>query len=146
VLTAVLASGKVEEDEHQLLDTFFSQFVKILDSKTITSPPVLKESSIMGLCAVCPEILFDGRSFCLTGESTRYSRREFTERLEAVGARVVNGVIKSLDYLIVGADGNPCWAYACYGRKVERAVELRKSGQSLLIIHENDLHDALADL
>jgi hypothetical protein len=25
-------------------------------------------------------------------------------------------------------------------------VELRKAGQPLLIVHENDLHDALADL
>lgn len=36
-------------------------------------------------------------------------------------------------------------ANAGYGRKVERAVELRKNGHSIVIVHENDIHDAVAD-
>ncbi len=27
--------------------------------------------------------------------------------------------------LVIGGGANPCWAYACYGQKVEKAVELR---------------------
>ena len=50
---------------------------------------------------------------------------------------------KQTDFLIIGADGNPCWAYACYGRKVEKAVHLRKQGSRLLIVHENDFWDAV---
>lgn len=53
---------------------------------------------------------------------------------------------KPVNYLIVGAEGNPCWKFSCYGRKVEKAVELRKEGSRLLIIHELDFHDAVADL
>lgn len=33
---------------------------------------------------------------------------------------------------------NPCWAYACYGRKVEQAIGLRKAGSQLLLVHEAD--------
>ena len=58
----------------------------------------------------------------------------------------MNSVSAKLDYLIIGADGNPCWAYACYGRKVEKAVDLRKTGSRLLLVHENDFHDAVADI
>ena len=50
-----------------------------------------------------------------------------------------------MDYLVIGAEGNPCWSYACYGRKVERAVELRKEGLRIMIVHERDFHDALVD-
>ncbi len=46
---------------------------------------------------------------------------------------------------MVGAKGNPCWAFACYGRKVEEAMALRKAGNRLLIVHENDFFDALED-
>jgi len=54
-------------------------------------------------------------------------------------------VTRRVNYLVVGADGNPCWAYACYGRKVEKTVALRKKGSAILIVHENDVHDAIAD-
>jgi hypothetical protein len=58
---------------------------------------------------------------------------------------VASSVSSKVDYLIIGADGNPCWAYACYGRKVEMAVQLRKQGSRLQLIHEHDFHDAIAD-
>jgi hypothetical protein len=54
-------------------------------------------------------------------------------------------VIKELDYLIVAAERNLCWAFSCYGRKVEAAMDLRKSGTRLTIVHENDFWDAVAD-
>lgn len=53
---------------------------------------------------------------------------------------------KKVNYLVVGGEGNPCWAYACYGRKVEKAVELRRQGHPIVIVHENDFHDAVLDL
>jgi hypothetical protein len=62
-----------------------------------------------------------------------------------LGGEFVSSVTAKVKYLVIGAEGNPCWTYACYGRKVEKAVELRKSGVRLLIIHENDFHDAVAD-
>ena len=58
---------------------------------------------------------------------------------------MASGPGKRVDYLVIGADGNPCWAFACYGRKVEKAVELRKSGVRIMIIHESDFHDAVLD-
>jgi hypothetical protein len=52
-------------------------------------------------------------------------------------------VTKNTDYLTIGADGNPRWAYACYGRKVEQAIQYREEGFSILLVHEYDLWDAL---
>ncbi len=72
------------------------------------------------MCAVCPEISFADAVFCLTGASHRYTRSEFEELIFSLGGKVAGGVSKKVDYLVVGADGNPCWAYACYGRKWRR--------------------------
>lgn len=145
LITAVLADKRIDGTEQKLLQGFFAEFTSILDGRAIVNPQVAVDGNVMGLCAVCPEITFPGRNFCLTGTSYRYTRTEFTDRIRQHGGLVVNSVSGKLDYLVIGADGNPCWAYACYGRKVEKAVELRKSGARLLLVHESDLHDALID-
>jgi hypothetical protein len=145
LVCSVLADKRIDREEHKFLMTFFDEFVSILDKKTIINPVLIEERSIVGLCSVCPEIAFADSVFCLTGESHKYTRSEFEEQIVRRGGTTVKGISKKVNYLIVGADGNPCWAYACYGRKVEKAVELRKAGYPLVIVHENDFHDAVAD-
>jgi len=145
LITTVLADGKIDDAEHQLLQNFFGEFVAVLDNRTIVSPKINEKTTLVGLCAVCPEIEFSGSKFCFTGASAKYSRTEFTSLVKSLGGEVVGSVSSTLNYLVIGADGNPCWAYACYGRKVEKAVELRKQGARILLIHEYDFHDAVAD-
>lgn len=146
LITMVLADKKIDEREHRMLKDFFSEFVAVLDERTIVSPSIAEGATLVGLCSVCPEIEFAESKFCFTGASVRYTRGQLSAVVERLGGEVVSSVSASLDYLIIGADGNPCWAYACYGRKVEKAVELRKGGARLLLVHENDFHDAVADL
>jgi NAD-dependent DNA ligase len=145
LVTTVLADQKIDAQEHEMLFRYFSEFVALLDDRAIKSPPVKHEGSVVGLCAVCPEIVFQDSVFCFTGASARYPRAKLKEMVESFGGQVSNSPSKKVDYLIIGADGNPCWAYACYGRKVEKAVELRRAGVKLMIIHESDFHDAVLD-
>jgi len=145
LVTTVLADGRIDASEHKLLQNFFSEFVSVTDNRTIVSPKIAEGVSIVGLCAVCPEVSFEGTKFCFTGASSKYTRADFSTLVERLGGDVVGSVSASLNYLVIGADGNPCWAYACYGRKVEKAVELRKQGARILLVHEHDFHDAVAD-
>lgn len=145
LITAVMQDQRIDEQEHDQLKRFFAEFVAILDDRTVVSPRVNAPTGVVGLCAVCPEIEFAGSQFCFTGTSSRYSRSALSEIVSKLGGLVHPSVTKSTRYLVIGADGNPCWAYACYGRKVEKAVELRRTGSRLLLIHENDFHDAVAD-
>lgn len=145
LITAVLADQKIDEHEHKLLMDFFSEFVPALDERTIVSPVFSTGTTMVGLCAVCPEIEFSKAKFCFTGTSNRYTRSELTETVNRLGGEVVSSLSAKVSYLVIGADGNPCWAYACYGRKVEKAVELRKAGARVLLVHENDFHDAVLD-
>jgi NAD-dependent DNA ligase len=143
VITTMLRDKTILASNHELLLNFFSEFTGVSGNgvdgtshKVLTSPAV---------CAVCPEVTFKGKVFGFTGSSAKYSRDEFKEIVEGLGGSVAQAVSKKLDYLIIGADGNPCWAYACYGRKVEVAVALRKAGARILLVHEHDFHDAVAD-
>ena len=146
IVTAIMGDQRIDENEQKTLQLLFSEFVQIEDDKTITSPPILQGQKISGLCAVSPKIRFKNSVFCFTGASSRYKRSDLKEIVMKFGGKYTNSITKSLDYLVIGAEGNPCWAYACYGRKVEVAVKLRKEGHKLLLVHENDFHDAVADV
>jgi hypothetical protein len=63
-----------------------------------------------------------------------------------LGGIPLDSVTEDTDYLIVGDNGNLAWAFSCYGRKVERAVELRKKGHRIAIIHEFDFCDVIDEL
>lgn len=145
IVTAVMADGVIDEVEHKMLNALFADFMSLYDDKTICSPPVIIDGSVKGLCAVCPDITFEKATFCFTGASSRFKRTELESLIKSLGGRFVNNVNKSVDYLVIGADGNPCWAYSCYGRKVEAAVKLRKEGHRLVLVHEYDFQDAVAD-
>ena len=69
LITAVLADRKIDEDEHEKLKVFFSEFVDVRGHRAILEPPVADGKSLKGLCAVCPEITFPGSVFCFTGAS-----------------------------------------------------------------------------
>ncbi len=145
LVTSVLLDKKIDPEEHRMLMSFFGEFISILDNKTVVSPVCLEGSNVVGLCAICPEISFAEAVFCLTGQSHKYTRSEFEKLIFSLGGKATGNVSKKVNYLVVGSDGNPCWAYACYGRKVEKAVELRKAGYPIVIVHENDFHDAVSD-
>lgn len=144
--TKVLADGRVDDAEQKMLLAFFTEFLAVLDERTIVNPLAIGPEKTLGtLCAVTPVIHFSGSAFCFTGASAKYKRIEFENLVQELGGEAHGNVTAKLNYLIIGAEGNPCWAFACYGRKVEKAVELRRKGVRVVIVHENDFHDAVLD-
>lgn len=143
ILTSTLRDGTIEESERESLKHFFNDFVVV--GGVAPNRIGTRHLALSGVCAVCPEITFTSRNFCITGESRRAPRAQIAQKLRNLGGTVANNVTKDLDYLVVCDQGNYCWAFACYGRKVEQAVNNRKSGCRTVIAHENDLWDAFAD-
>lgn len=145
LLSAVLADGQIDDEEHKMLLAFCGDFVRDSSHRAVSNEAVSEEAGVLGVCAMCPEISFSGKKFCFTGTSKKCSRVHFVELIERAGGVFSKNVTRDLDYLVIGADGNPCWAFSCYGRKVEAAVNARKDGSRLLIVHENDFWDSVAD-
>lgn len=133
LITGVLADKRIDEIEHEMLHAFFSEFTALLDSRTIIRAPLSENQLIVGLCAVDPEITFVEKGFCFTGASSRFSRAEFKKIVEKLGGTAHEAPSKKVHYLVIGAEGNPCWAFACYGRKVEKAIQLRKAGTRVVL-------------
>jgi hypothetical protein len=145
LIIAILQDGIINESEHRALLQFFGEFAETSGHHAVALPDSKEPTLITGVCAVCPEIVFAGHSFCFTGKSERFSRNELAEAVTQRGGMFNKSVTRKTHYLTVGANGNPCWAFACYGRKVEEAVQLRKDGCKIVLVHEYDLWDALED-
>ena len=127
LVSSILLDGIITDDEKDMLMAFIGEFVDTTMSYNINQPHLdeLKEKyTISGVCAICQEIDFTNSIFCFTGESTKATRKEISDIITSNGGVFKNNLTKKTDYLVVGNAGNPCWAYSCYGRKIEQAVQM----------------------
>lgn len=135
----VMADGRIDEEEHERLLHHFQLFGNRPGQRSVAT-----QSTVTGICALDPQIEFAERTFCFTGRAS-----ETRSKLEAAaidrGAICRPSVSKNLNYLVVGADGSECWAFACYGRKIEQVMEQRQQGATTIICHEHDYLDAIAE-
>jgi NAD-dependent DNA ligase len=141
LIISMMQDHWIDPKEQKMLLDFFSGFIASdLDFETSH----MTNNSLPDICAVTPEIIFEDHRLCFTGDSIRATRAEMKRMALNKGAKVVGDVSPRVDYIIAGSKGNPCWAYACYGRKIEKAMQLRQRGSQILIVHEVDFFNALA--
>ena len=147
LILSVLSDKKIDEEERVVLMAYFKQFVNI-HSKEISSKinEQTSDVNISGLCTSDPDVVFEGKTFCITGVLKRGNRENLHRDILKLGGIPTDSITKKTDYLIVGDNGNPAWAFSCYGRKVEKAVNLRKDGHTIMLIHEFDFSDVIDDL
>jgi NAD-dependent DNA ligase len=86
------------------------------------------------------KIKYPNKSFCFTGKFHYGAREQCEQAVIDRGGIVFKTTTMNLDYLIVGGEKNPDWAHENYGRKIERALELRRKRKSdnPLIVFEPD--------
>jgi len=144
LVLSVVADKKIDEEERLILMAFIKQFVELSNNDVKESiDKATADINISGICAVDPEIIFENKTFCVTGILSRGTRTELQNAIKDKGGIPVNSISKKTDYLIIGDTSNACWSYACYGRKVEKALDLRKSGHTIILVHEFDVFDAI---
>ncbi len=78
----------------------------------------------------------DGLRMCFTGTFDKGSRKEVEAIAHALGATTKKDVSKSIDCLVIGTQVSPDWISTSYGRKIQKAIELRDSGHPLIIVTE----------
>lgn len=147
--TNILSDGVVTEEERNTLIVALGELVDFRASYNLSEKDFQQlraKYTVAGICALCPKISFLGKVFALSGEFAQGTRKEIAKKIASLGGQVKSDVSKKTDYLIVGGDGNPCWAFACYGRKIEAAIQLRKTGAKVVIVSEADFWDAVLDV
>ena len=145
LLYKVLDDGIVSDEEQNMLKAYFSQFIELnqscIDCDSINE--LRKEIILPAICTMNPDIIFNGSLFCFTGISSKGSRSLIEDQIANLNGKYKDTILKDTNYLIVGDKNNPCWAFSCYGRKVEKAIDLRKSGNNIQIVKEIDFWDAV---
>ena len=93
-----------------------------------------------------PQIVFSARLFVVTGVFHYGSRRHVMDAIESRGGSVATTVSKKVNFLVVGNLSSEDWIHSSFGRKIERAVELKRECSTLWIIDEDHWERALATL
>ena len=128
----VLADGIVTEQERAGLQ-------KLLEKAAGARPEVkvaLTLATRLPVDEPPPNVVFQGRSFCFTGEFILGSREKCQQSVLERGGLCHDKVMSTTDFLVIGTVASRRWAHEVYGRKIEAAVSLKDSGHGLAIISE----------
>lgn len=138
-IRAMLADGVLDDDEEQELLTLL---MGITGSPKVAATGV-SASTTLPFDDPAPRVAFSGEIFCLTGTFACGPRREVEEAILGRGGKCKSAPCKKTAFLVVGEVGSRDWLHSTFGRKIEKAVELRDGGAGIAIIPEERFFDYL---
>ncbi len=84
-------------------------------------------------------IKFPESVYCLTGDFVSGDRNAIDTMLRCMGADTMTNVNKKTDYLVIGTLASRDWLYTSHGRKIEKALLLKREGSEIKVITERTL-------
>lgn len=137
----VMADGVITDDERaQLLQSLQGACgVQFAETGAVTPEPI--SSFPADEC----EVVFQGRTFCLTGKFHFGSRGDCEAATVAAGGNCASDVSKKVNYLVIGSAGaTASWKQATYGNKIDTAMKLREKGHPVYVLTEESWCGALS--
>lgn len=125
-LEHVLENNIIDQEEEKLLLEMFYQF---------TNPEEVS----------CSEIDLNGKVCCLTGSFSNGTKSDVEKFVVCRGGSCIDGLNKTVDYLIVGGQGSGSWKYGNYGGKVSKAIQMQEKGFTIQIVNEKTLYQQELD-
>jgi len=134
----VLADGVVTEAER----IYLVNTLKLLVGGQLERIAALPKVNQLALDEV-ERVPIVGSLFCLTGEFVYAPRERCEQAIVSRGGRVHRSVTKNINYLVVGGLGSDEWKHGNYGTKILKAMEYKRQGAPILVIHEDTWARAL---
>lgn len=131
-LDAIYQDGRIDGDERQELLWFLEQFAG--DGEPDESEGMGTTS--LPLTRPAPKIVHAGAEFVVTGRFVSGVRPAITARIVNLGGSVHPRVTLNTTYLLLGSMCSRDWKHSSFGRKIEKAVELRERGYPIAIVSE----------
>lgn len=129
-IQGIMADGILDKDEARDLMSTLTSFA----GGDFESGEIIKSTSLP-FCDPYPTMTFRGAPMCFTGTFAFGQRKHCEAAVSALGARP-GGLTASTRYLVVGAYATDSWAQSSFGRKIEKAVDLRLKGRPINIVGE----------
>jgi hypothetical protein len=132
-IRAMLCDGTLDADEQgELLDLLMKTtgggLSSMIGAESMSSELPLDEPA--------PEVVFKGRTFCLTGRFVYGPRKRCEAEILERGGEVRGVPSRSTRYVVVGAVGSSDWIHSTHGRKIETAIRFREEGAQVAIVSE----------
>jgi len=130
----ICADGRCDDEEREER----KGVMEALCGHTVDAEPDQTYSTTLPLDSPLPDpVVFPGRVFTITGRFAFGTRRKVMEAIEARGGTPSDSApTRDSHYLVIGVFASRDWYNTNYGRKIERAVELRNSGSGIALISE----------
>lgn len=138
----IFEDGHCDEAEREEL----KGVMEALCGYTTQAKPEETYSTTLPLDSPLPDpVVISERVFAITGRFAFGTRRTVMEAIQHRGGIPSDSPpTRESHYLVIGVFASRDWANTNYGRKIERAVELRSSGSGLAIIPEEHWRKFLA--
>lgn len=130
----IFADGICTDDERQELKEIMEALCGRQPAKTAGET----YSSTLPFNAPPPHpIEFANRIFNITGKFAFGPRQRVMEAISGKGGIAIDSTpTHESNYMVVGIFASRDWIHTNYGRKIERAIELRNAGSGIVIISE----------
>lgn len=130
----IFADGRCDDEERQEL----RQVMEGLCGHVEAASPAETYSTTLPLDVPPPDpVLFKDQRFVITGRFAYGTRRKVFDIIETLGGSATDSPpTRETNYLVIGLFASRDWANTNYGRKIERAVELRDMNTGVRIISE----------
>ena len=128
----VLADGLITEEERDYLKSSLSELIGGTIEETGATSGVATRLPIDDIDG----IQIQNNSFCFTGNFLYGTRPACHKAVEERGGTASSSVKMNLNYLVIGTLSSREWAHTSHGRKIEKAIDYKNKGRSVLIISE----------
>lgn len=135
----ILADGVITEEERAHLLEVLLQLASTNFSETGSATPEVVALPIED----SGEVRLSGSLVCHTGKFI-FGPRPACERLtHQAGGIPQDSITLKTGVLVVGGEVSPGWVHTAFGRKIQRAAEMRASGHPIRIISEQRWLEAM---
>ena len=139
-LNNILEDGIITEEERQDLMATVQQ----ITGTEATPEDVSYEASTEVWEDTVDDVQINGSVFCLSGEFVSGDRNTVDTNLRLRGAETSPNVNKDVNFLVVGTLASRDWLYTSHGRKIEKALLLKRKDVPISIITERTLLNFLS--
>jgi hypothetical protein len=133
-LKVIFEDGRIDAEERNEL----AETMRQITGHGIYSDPSETFSSELPIDNPLPdEVVFSGNEFVPTGRFAFGTRQKVFDAISSLNGIPKDGFpTQSTRYLVIGVFASRDWYHTNYGRKIERAVELREHGHPISILSE----------
>lgn len=135
----IYGDGKIDDEEREEL----AEIMRTIGGYMEKEAGIESKASAFPLCQPAPAIRFTGSEFVITGKCVFGKRASVADEITKIGGLIAVHPTHSTKYLLIGHFASRDWIHESYGRKIERAMQLKAERTGIAIISEAHWLDEL---